>query len=476
MAMIFFVVVTVAGSSLLSVSLIHRTTLIRSSADVRLMIAAEAGLESRRGMFALIAGVQETWTGLMPTSGWNVVGSDMSINGVTVRVEGRPIGTAETLQANLRATAFGSDRRRVVQYNIRAASFADYALYFGANNTVPVGQDFKMVGNYYSRGSLDLQNNSGVEFFGRVETVGAVLNAPNPVYNFKRGFDDYANAVTIPPSAYGLDPMRAAAAASGTLFYSNTISIQLSGQNFIRTYQRRNSGTGTTYTANQYSTLTQTLPIPDNGVIYVDSDRPPAGVDTYSTASNATNRYQVTQLNMWGVIDTRRVTLACENNIHVTNNVSYQTLLNNPNMRRFTEKQNQSSLNHREMLGVLSAGSIQLDSASWTALPSGSRVTDNAALNPPDTGHLTNQYSLDGCFMGVNSVDVGSGGTASGRELWVNGGLILGSSNNTELSGAFARRNYDTDYRLQATTPPYFLRAYGVTPLQVTGTWLSYEI
>jgi hypothetical protein len=42
------------------------------------------------------------------------------------------------------------------------------------------------------------------------------------------------------------------------------------------------------------------------------------------------------------------------------------------------------------------------------------------------------------------------------------------------LSGGLARGNYDTDYRLQFTTPPYFLRAYGVTPLQLTGTWLTY--
>jgi hypothetical protein len=68
-----------------------------------------------------------------------------------------------------------------------------------------------------------------------------------------------------------------------------------------------------------------------------------------------------------------------------------------------------------------------------------------------------------------------NGGSASGKERWVNGGTILRASSNTMLSSNFDRRNYDTDYRLQFTTPPYFLRAYGVTPLQVTGTWLTYE-
>jgi hypothetical protein len=127
------------------------------------------------------------------------------------------------------------------------------------------------------------------------------------------------------------------------------------------------------------------------------------------------------------------------------------------------------------MLGVVSATDVDFMTNDWTALPNASRVTDDATRNPPDIGHHSMQYGLDGVYMGVGSAKRGNNAAGNNKELWVCGGIINGNHPSTELSSNFDRRNYDTDYRLQFTTPPYFLRAYGVTPLQVTGTWLTYE-
>ncbi|MCA8946704.1 MAG: hypothetical protein KDB29_10795, partial [Planctomycetes bacterium] len=59
---------------------------------------------------------------------------------------------------------------------------------------------------------------------------------------------------------------------------------------------------------------------------------------------------------------------------------------------------------------------------------------------------------------------------------WVCGGIINGDHPTTELSSNFDRRNYDTDYRLQKTTPPYFLKAYGEAANMIKGTWRTYEL
>lgn len=473
-AMIFMV--TVAGAALLSMSSITRVRIVKAGEDVRLLIAAEAGLETRRGMFVLVAGVQDDWSILMPTSGWNNVGDELNINGIRVQVQAQPIGDATNLQARLRSIAYGYSRNRAVEYNIQAANFADYALYFGGTNSVGIGSYFKMVGNFYSRGSINLQQNPGIEFFSRVETSETVLAAPDPIYNFKEGYLNYVPIIEIPPTAYGTAPMRAAAAASNTLFYANTISIQLVGTQFVRTYEYRFQGTGTNYNPNHYQIRTQTLSIPDNSVIYIDSDKCPAGVDTYQAGATTANAASYGSINMWGVLDNRRVTVACEHEVHITNNVSYQTLLDNPDLRRFTQKKSGSALGFREMLGVLSLTDLLYETPLWTPLPPGSMVTDNAALNPPDIGHHALQYSLDGVFMGVDKSARGAVGPGTGRELWVCGGIINGNFSSTLLSSNFDRRNYDTDYRLKFTTPPYFLRAYGHTPTYISGTWRTYEV
>lgn len=476
-AMMFMIVVVIAGTALLSVSTIHRLDMVRAGIDVRMLIAAEAGLETARGRFTLIAGVQEDWSGLMPTTDWNDIGGPMTINGISVQVQAKPTGGAEVLQARIRAVARAADKNRVVEYHIQAANFADYALYFGSNNSVGIGSYFKMVGNFYSKGSINLSNNPGIEFFGDVDTSEKVLGAPDPIYNFKKGYTDYAPVVEIPPTAYGLDVMRAAAEASNTLFYANTISIQLVDQQFVRTYEYRKSGTGTNYNPGDYEVRTQTLDIPDNSVIYIDSDTAPATAvhaDTYSPLR--ANKASYPAINFWGVLDERRVTVACEHEIHVQDNVCYRTLLDNPDLRRFTLKKSDAALAYREMLGVLSATDLLYMTPVWNALPPSAEVTDDGSLSPPDTGHYGNQYCLDGVFMGVDKSARGAVGPNTNKELWVCGGIINGSYSSTLLSSVFERRNYDTDYRLKKTTPPYFLRAYGETANMIEGSWRTYTL
>ena len=476
-AMLFFAMVSVAGVALLSMSAISRIEMVKSGMDVRLLIAAEAGLETVRGRFTLVAGVQEDWSTLAPGPGWTNLGGPMIINGINVQAQARPMGGPDVLQARVRAIATVNNKSRVVEYNIQAANFADYALYFGATNSVGIGSYFKMVGNIYAKGSINLSNRPGIEFFGDVDSSEQVLNYPDIAYNFKRGFTEYAPVVEIPPTAYGLDVMRNAAEASGTLFYANTISIELDGEQFIRTYEYRFTGNGSNYNPNDYQVRTQVLDIPDNSVIYVDSDTaPPSALHNDSYSGIRTNTASQGAVEFWGVLDERRVTFACEHEIHVKDNVSYQTLLDNPDYRRFTEKQSNAALNYREMLGVVSATDLLYMTPDWNALPNSAEVTDDATRTPPDTGHHPYQYSLDGVFMGVSKSARGAVGPNSDKELWVCGGIINGNYSSTLLAAVFERRNYDTDYRLRFTTPPYFLRAYGETANMIAGSWRTYEL
>jgi hypothetical protein len=43
------------------------------------------------------------------------------------------------------------------------------------------------------------------------------------------------------------------------------------------------------------------------------------------------------------------------------------------------------------------------------------------------------------------------------------------------LGDHFKVRNYHWDYRLELTTPPYFLRAYNASAVFLPGTWRTYD-
>lgn len=281
-SMLFFLTITVSGVALLSMSEIHRLDLVRSGMDVRLLIAAEAALETKRGQFVLTEGVQEDWTALLPTSGWNDIGAQFYVNGMTVKVQGMPVGSGGHPIARLRSIAYGANRTRAVEYTIRAASFADYALYFGANNNTNVDEYTKVLGPYYSLGNINLNNGAGIEFYSHVETSGKVTGIVDPLYNFKQGYLDYVPPITLPPATPSMSVLRNAANATGLHLYSNTTRIELTGTTFSRTYRFR--------TITGYTTLTEVLrPIPDNSVIFVDTGFPPRGcgfVQPLSTESS----------------------------------------------------------------------------------------------------------------------------------------------------------------------------------------------
>jgi hypothetical protein len=466
-AMLFFVVVTIAGASLLSMSLITQESMIRSSYDVRLLIAAEAGIETVRGRFTLVEGELDDWGQILPDpNNWNNLGGPMTINGIQVQAQGISTGTPAVPRARLRAIATLRNRNRVVEYEIRVPSFSDYALYEGSTsgmNNVPAYT--KVWGPVYSKNDLSLNNSPGIEFFGEVTTSGTVKGVVDPVYTFKQGYEENVPTVDLPPTLFGMDILRNAAAGSGTLFYGNTQSIEfLPNNQFRRVFNYRASG------GNEMRS--EVRPVPDNSVIFVGSGRPPQGVDADGNLNNTTT---YSTLNLLGGTlgvpgepeSGARVTLATENHIDLLNTVKYQTLLENPDLRKVENKMSPAAIGYREMLGVVTSRWFTAVPGDWTRLDSTQMVS----------GGLPRQFPMDGVFMSTDRLlSRGSSSNVSEREFWLNGGLISGRMNLDFMASHFNTLNYHTDYRLQFTMPPYFLRAYGDSVLMVRGSWRTYEL
>ncbi|MCL4731252.1 MAG: hypothetical protein KJ044_12545, partial [Planctomycetes bacterium] len=118
-AMLFMILVTVAGTALLSMSVISRKSIVRNGVDVRLMIAAEAGIETMRGRFTLIQGIQDDWSWLN-TATWTTVGTPV-VNGTTVTVQALSVGGPSVPTARMRSMASASGRTRVIEYHIKVA-------------------------------------------------------------------------------------------------------------------------------------------------------------------------------------------------------------------------------------------------------------------------------------------------------------------------------------------------------------------
>lgn len=464
-AMLFFVVVTVAGAALLSVSMITQESIIRSGYDVKLLIAAEAGLETIKGRFTLKEGVLEDWSQLLPNpSDWNTIGAPMTINGIPVQAQGISVGTPAVPRARVRAVATLWNRRRVVEYIIRVPSFSDFALYDGSTAGWSIPENTKVWGNIYGATNINLSNRAGIEFFMDVSTSGTVQNAPDPVYNFKQGYQEFVPSIQMPPTINGMDIMANVASTLGHYYYRNTKSIRfLPGNLYERVY---------TYVGLSGDELrTSTQPVPDDGVIFVSTSAPPAGVDTSGAANSAS--YSPLQF-VGGVLGVpgmpangARVTLAHDGRLDLIGSMAYQSLLENPDLRRIENKKSDAALAYREMLGVVASGRFRGFCGDWPALPSALAVS----------GHLSQQVPLDGVFMSTDRlVSSGSTSNPSQRELWLNGGLISGVQNLDMLASHFGVLNYHTDWRLQYTMPPYFLRAYGDAVVMERGSWRTYEL
>lgn len=469
-SLIFMVVVAVAGTALLSMSLIHRQGLIRSTYDTRLIIAAEAALNTQKGRFTLVEGIQDDWSAILPLSGWNDISGPITVNGIPVQVQAMSVGTPAVPRARLRAIASAWNQRRVVEFEIKIPNFSDFAMYSGASNSLDLPENFKVIGNLYSLADINLSNRVGIEVWGDVRASGGVKNAPDPAYNFKEGYEEYVPDIEMPPTANRLAEMADAAHNTGLYFYNNTVSIEFVPPNdFIhyRSINKDGDEAGKRYA------------VPPESVIYVSSDPLPAGGDPKDpgAAPDAKPNLNSKSLHISGTLGVpgspstgARVTLACDVTVLVEDNVAYQTLLDNPDLRRRAEKTSEPALGFREMLGVVSANRVEFTPNTWTRLPEANMVTDISG----DSGHLEEQYCVDGVYMGINRAFASSTGTTG--EVWFNGGMISGSANAATYGSSFSLIQWHKDFRLDYTLPPFFLRAYGSTVEVVSGTWRTYTL
>ncbi len=332
-SMLFFVLVAIAGAALLSISGYHRIQTVRNGIDVRLMIAAEAGVESVRGRFTVVPNIQEDWTALLPTNGWNTI-ETMTINGIGVTVEARPIGGPSVPTARVRSTAVSGTKTRSVEYTIKVATFSDYAVFNAGSSTSTLGANYKGVGNLYFGGDVDIPN-TGAQIFGSSYMEGSVVQNYGPGNNGTTGqpwtyhfpieppAEEQPN-IPIPVWAAPWDSVRDVARSNlGHYYAENTLAIRLDGITYTRWYvERVPSGTGNMLTGtsspnlpvewlnlnsattppieqrfrtrsslggNYFLRMQTGIPIPDEGVIYVR---------TGSVSSTATGHFPPSMLGV----------------------------------------------------------------------------------------------------------------------------------------------------------------------------------
>jgi hypothetical protein len=198
-----------------------------------------------------------------------------------------------------------------------------------------------------------------------------------------------------------------------------------------------------------------------------------------------------------GTITDRRLTLVCDHRIIVKQPIAYGGNLANSQYRRFyndglSGKQSPGAINMKDMLGVMSLTEIHPTPTWWNPVPmSGGWVTGNVAspIGTPETvpNHdwadiksANADYFMDGVYLAISSTaptrNYGyTSGTGPLGEMWFCGGLICQGSYGGGNGNTFYRRNYDWDYRMNLTMPPYFLRAYNTTARFVPGTWRTWE-
>ncbi|MCQ3950754.1 MAG: hypothetical protein DPW14_13180, partial [Planctomycetes bacterium] len=118
-AMGFVIAVALAGTGMLSVSYVHQVQMQQKALAVRMMAAAEAGIEAKRGRFTLIAGVQDDWSTLLPTAGWNNIDGPMLINGLSVQVQAMPTGGVSVPKVRIRGVVSTVGRNLAVEYEAK---------------------------------------------------------------------------------------------------------------------------------------------------------------------------------------------------------------------------------------------------------------------------------------------------------------------------------------------------------------------
>ncbi|MCL4731782.1 MAG: hypothetical protein KJ044_15275, partial [Planctomycetes bacterium] len=347
-------------------------------------------------------------------------------------------------------------------------------------------------------------------------------------------------AIPFPTWAAPWTSLETVAQGFGHYWAENTLEIIFDGTNYHRRFVRRKvngtgggtvpTGTGWLDISNgttsyihaslnntDYECVVETLAIPDEGVIYVKSGMASAISATKdSLGGGCTNNFTQTRFatngSAWslsntdivddnynhtttpilllsGRLDNRRVSLACDHKIVVKQPIVYQTLLTNPGYRRFwadgvNGKESAGALGFKEMLGVMSKGDIHPAVTWWSNLSTlygGSPgVTDVVGEYLP--GHYpADTTSMDGVYLALgHTAPVRHYGYVSGTgprgEHWLHGGLIARGSYGGGLGNSYYRRNYDWDYRMRLTCPPYFLRAYNTSAVYIPGTWRTFEM
>ncbi|MCB9895051.1 MAG: hypothetical protein H6839_11425 [Planctomycetes bacterium] len=590
-AMLFFVMVTVAGTCILSMSTIQRIRTIRNGIDVRLMIACEAGVETVRGRFTLVAGVQENWNWLSDTT-WTAVDT-VVVNGTNVQVQALRFTDPSVPRARVRGFATASGKTRYVEETIKVAAFSDYAVFIGEASASHWGY-FKCVGNFYSVGSCNF-GATGTQFFGNAWTSGNFTKSGNSdpdSYTYLKGNLQGVPVITMPDDVANYTAIENGAKppylSSDHVYYENTLEIQLMGTQYRRIYVRRNSsgtageippswqaagsttapagypgggsyglipgsqvsaasgwcdtgglgngtdgfyrgglnikgaprawndatvtGTATSDVSNTWYQLAwETLDIPNNGVIYVklgspaadgsndDTDLPGSYPNRYTqrginqgdlqrnTPTSRSDSGRTPVLLLSGYLTDRRVTICGDGvNMVVRDNIIYNSYANDPGLRREANKTSSSALAVPEMLGVISrerwsnqasksgtylgGGDINMAYRYWNLLPTAWTVTNIAG----DTGHLAAQNCLDGVFLGTRTCgDNYYHSSPPTQEVWFAGGLIsLYTTYYTENCWSYV--HYDWDWRMQETTPPFFLSSYNVSATFVPGSWRTW--
>jgi hypothetical protein len=548
-AMAFVVVVGLAGTVILSLSYAHQVQMQSKALSVRMMAAAEAGIESKRGRFTLISGVQDDWLALMPTAGWNNIDGPMVINGLSVQVQALPTGSFSVPKARMRGVVTTLGRRLAVEYEIKVASFSEFSVFSGGPGVYNPGTNYKTVGNHYSAGGLSFAY-TGVEFWGRTRYTGAIggpnYGQPIPTGPYFDRAPEPVPLIQVPADALNFGILQTRAQALNFVFRENTIAIRFNGNGtFTRTFVRRNNiGTsannGTTPASNAwvttgttpatggaiinanltnayYDVMTQDYAIQPETVIYVmegtagnnDVQSGAAvGVQnlytqpfhqstsyttgwTSPTEATTARKLLLVSGTLGGSSPTvrDRVTLTAAGHIMpvVRDCVTYDTLLRDPTLRAQPNKQSAAALAMGEMFGLLSATDVNFATQWWNPLstagytPAGGYLPAyTAATQVPLNGSgwgATNgtQYVFDGTYMAVGTS--GPGWWADlWLELWLCGGNIGGYSCNAGFGNIFrGSRHYDWDWRMNDTTPPYFLRAYNVSAAYIPGSWRSYE-
>lgn len=587
-AMLFFVMVTVAGTAILSMSTIQRLKTVRNGIDVRLMIACEAAVESVRGRFTLIAGVQENWSWLSDTT-WTSLGI-VTVNGINVNVEALRSADPSVPRARIRGSATASGKTRWVEYTVKVAAFSDYAVYIGEAGASNWGY-FKCVGNFYSRGSCNFSA-TGTQFFGNAWTSGTFTKTGNSdpdSYTYLKGTQQGITPINMPDDVANYSAIENGAKppylADDHVYYENTLEIQLMGTQYRRIFVRRNAvggtneavpswsggtiapatypggatyglipstnlawnagwintggvnasdafargalnvsgaprawnnaatlGTAHSSVQNTWYTLAwETRDIPNNGAIYVKLGSPAAdGSNDDTLHGSDLNRFtqrgiahgDLQRNTPWSRTDTgrtpvlllsgrltnRRVTICGDGvNVVIRDNITYNSYALDPNLRREANKTGTAALAVPEMLGVISrerwsnqatksgtylgGGDINMAYRYWNLLPGSETVTNIAG----DGGHLANQNALDGVFLGTRSCgDNYYHSWAPTQEVWFCGGLIsLYTTYYTENCWSYV--HYDWDWRMQETTPPFFLSSYNVSATFVPGSWRTWE-